>query len=77
MGARLAMAGTHPQDHPRGPRTHLDGFVLGGQLPLQLGDLVGGGFLQLLQRALEVLDVLQEPQDLPVLGGQSCLQPRP
>lgn len=57
-------------------KTYLDGLGLGGELPLQVCDLVGGGLLQLLQGALEMLHILQQPQDLPVLGGQGSLQPR-
>ena len=56
--------------------TYLDGLRLGGELPLQVCNLVGGGLLQLLQGALEMLHILQQPQDLSVLGGQGSLQPR-
>lgn len=55
--------------------TYLNGLRLGGELPLQIGNLVGRGLLQLLQGVLEVLHILQQPQDLPILGGQGRLKP--
>lgn len=61
--------------HTSSPKTYFYGLRLSRELPLQVRDLVGRGLLQFLQRVLEVLHVLQQPQDLPILGSQRCFKP--
>ena len=47
---------------------HLDSLRFIGQLALQLQDLIGRRLADLLQGELELLDVVQQTQDLAVLG---------
>ena len=47
---------------------HLDSLRFIGQLALQLQDLIGRRLADLLQAELQLLDILQQTQDLAVLG---------